>query len=111
MNYDHTWINEYDLVGQNAAWLRSACRERGLPTGSRAKRADLIARLIEHKNNEGVIVHPQREGGECAVCERKHPSPRCPKWAKMNPQARLAWIEANKRSSKRDSAGRELVTF
>jgi len=43
MNY--TWLNLYDLAGQNNTWLRNACRERGIKA-SKMRRADMQAALL-----------------------------------------------------------------
>ena len=44
----YTWLNKYDLAGQNVAWLHSACRERGIKT-SRKTRRELTEDLMTWK--------------------------------------------------------------
>lgn len=52
--YQYTWLNEFDLAGQTAGWLRSACAERGLLKSG--NRDALMARLVAHEQPEHPVT-------------------------------------------------------
>ena len=47
--------------------------------------------------NDGLRLFPPTDiVGRCALCHRRHhPGWGCPKWKKMTPEARRAWLKEN----------------
>lgn len=59
--YDYTWINLYDLAGQNNAWLRNACKERGVKV-SKMRRMEMQAALLTwHQNLQDEVNEELRD--------------------------------------------------
>lgn len=50
----YLWLNEYDLAGQNSAWLKAACRERGLRVSG--NRGELKLRLLSHADGGHPVL-------------------------------------------------------
>lgn len=86
-------VNISSLTGQSVRALQALCEQRGIPSAGR--KADLIERLVVHKEGLGHtgerVAHPVPQASvRPHQCHQPQPQPQPPRRGKREPQQWLA---------------------